>query len=358
MKLTEQIIGGFSRWIDCVAETLFAVRRRFAKTRTIHLAEGTDHSFTVLPAREAPQQGEYAPIRIVDGELVGSVPELFQTQARASRIEVVLQPSRFVFRPLELPRRAGEFLDGIVRAQVDRLTPWSAEDAAFGWSRPTEATNDRIVVIVAAAARSAVAPFANALAGLAPDSIAVSTLAPNAQGDALAIKVFEQKGRAAREIHRLRRILAGALLLAAFAAVVAFATDSIIGANVQARQDDVAHRIATDQASLQARIAGGRDSVLAALEHRKQQTASSVIVLEALSRLFPDDTYVTELRIVGDKMQVVGITRDAPSLIQLIAQSPYFAQARFFAPTTRSPAQAGENFHIETQILPVFAPPS
>ena len=39
---------------------------------------------------------------------------------------------------------------------------------------------------------------------------------------------------------------------------------------------------------------------------------SSVIVLEVLSQILPDHTYVTELRIEGDKLRVIGVTRDAP----------------------------------------------
>jgi general secretion pathway protein L len=358
MKLVGQIAEGFSRWIDCVAGVLLGLRRRFRPSRTVHLVEGGDSAFTVLPAEGVSAPGAPERIRIVDGKVAGALSESFQSRARSNSIEIVLQPTKFLFRPLELPRRAGEFLDGIVRAQIDRLTPWSAEDAAFGWSQPSEIANDRIMVTVAATARSSVAPFAQALAGLEPDSIAVATLAPGEHAGAVPIKVFEQKSRAALEVHRVRRALAAVLVGTGLVAVTAVAADDLIGGSLQARQDDVVHKIAVSQATMRARLDASRGSVVAGLERRKHQMPSSVIVLEALSRIFPDDTYVTELRIVGDKMQVVGVTRDAPSLIRLIAQSSYFAQATFFAPTTRSPATPGENFHIEAQILPNFTPPT
>ena len=91
------------------------------------------------------------------------------------------------------------------------------------------------------------------------------------------------------------------------------------------------------------------------LERRKQSTPSSVIVLEALSQILPDHTFVTELRVEGDKLQIVGVTRDAAALIALIEQSPHFKRATFYAPTTRTPGESGERFHVEAQIKPLFA---
>jgi general secretion pathway protein L len=90
------------------------------------------------------------------------------------------------------------------------------------------------------------------------------------------------------------------------------------------------------------------------LAKRKQTSPSSVMVLEAISRVLPGTTYVTELRVEGDKMQVVGLTQDAPSLIRLMEQSPQFTRATFFAPTTRAQNDPGERFHIEAHITPYF----
>jgi len=359
MRLVDQVIDAIAHWIDSVAGAFFALRKRFATSRTIRLVEGADNAFTIVPGEGASQPSEPVRVRIAEGESPTALRESLRAQASGKRIELVLQPARFLFRPLQLPQRAGEFLGGIVRAQIDRLTPWSADAAAFGWSEPAELANDRIVVTVAATARSSIAPLIETFGDLGADSIAVSTCAPGGEHTvAGTIMVYEQQDRAAAEIKRLRRSLILVLLIAIAAAGAAFAGDEIVGGNLQARQDEIAHKILVAQTALRAGTDAGRDSAVTGLERRKQQTPSSVIVLEELSRIFPDDTYVTELRIVGSKMQVVGITRDAPALIRLIAQSSYFTRASFFAPTTRSPSQPGENFHIEAQILPVLTPPS
>jgi general secretion pathway protein L len=83
-----------------------------------------------------------------------------------------------------------------------------------------------------------------------------------------------------------------------------------------------------------------------------------VIVLDRLSQILPDHTYITELHIEEDKIQLNGLTRDAPSLIGLIENSGRFTHATFFAPTTRSPSESGERFHIEAHILSQISPRS
>jgi general secretion pathway protein L len=356
MQWISELAEIYSRWIDCVAGGILSARSRLTPARVVRLVENADGAFTLFSAGADPSQSDR--VRIVDGKFIGLPAGAAESRLRSNRIELVLQSGRFMFRPLELPRRAGEFLDGIVRAQIDRLTPWSAEDAAFGYSKPADLGNDRLTVTVAATARKLIAPLLQALAGLGAQSIAVSTVAAETSGGTAAIKVLEQKAGDGLPIRRLRRTLTTILVAAGLLAVATVITDSLIGDSLQARQDDVVNKIAAHRASLRASLKAGGDAELAGLERRKHETPSSVIVLEALSRIFPDHTYVTELRIVGDKVQVVGVTSDAPSLIRLIEQSAYFTRATFFAPTTRSPSQSGDNFHIEAQIQPVYAPPS
>src|SRR5262249_11958724 len=136
---------------------------------------------------------------------------------------------------------------------------------------------------------------------------------------------------------------------------------SVIGARLQAEQDQLARQIASRRAAALGGREGSLDAATAALhtlERRKYESPAAVIVLEELSQVLPDNTYVTELRIEGDKLRVIGLSRDAPSLIGLIERSHHFSRATFFAPTTRAPNEPGERFHIEATIEPSFIPRS
>jgi general secretion pathway protein L len=149
------------------------------------------------------------------------------------------------------------------------------------------------------------------------------------------------------------RILRVVLLSAGVAAAASLIAAAYIGSSLDSEQQQLTRRISQRRASL--RLDPNADgSALSLLAKRKQTSASSVLVLEALSQALPDSTYVTELRIEGDKVQVVGMTQDAPSLIRLLERSPQFARATFFAPTTRAQNDPGERFHIEAHITPSF----
>jgi general secretion pathway protein L len=143
-------------------------------------------------------------------------------------------------------------------------------------------------------------------------------------------------------------------MVTGLAAAISMGYSAVALDSLDAEQQALSKKIAARRAALRT----GPDFALSAqrmLERRKQSTPSSVIVLEALSQILPDHTFVTEFRVEGDKVQLVGVTRDAAALIGLIEQSPHFTRATFYAATTRTAGDAGERFHIEAHIKPIFA---
>jgi general secretion pathway protein L len=356
MNSYRAVVEASSRWIDRVATTIVEGRESLRSRRLYHLVERSDGAFVLhgTSQKEAwDPTGEQ--IHIVDGQIDASVSAKLAEILRGAHVELVLQPNRFMFRLLELPRRASDFLEGIIRAQIDRLTPWSAAEAAFGWYPSTETANDRMAVTIAATARTLVAPFISAIAALGADTIVVSAALQQPQPDIAAIKICEQKAGQAADQRRFRRILIRLLAVAGVFSAVSVAASAVIGGMIETQRDDLTRRVAERRAVIQSGHDGTSEAALD-LQRHKHETPSSVIVIEALSRVLPDDTYLTELRILGDKMQIVGLTRDAPSLIRLIEQTSHFSRATFFAPTTRSPSESGERFSIEAHLEPVYTP--
>ena len=238
-----------------------------------------------------------------------------------------------------------------MRSQIDRLTPWTASEAVFSWTQPTDVPNNRINLTIAATARPMIAPYLRALAGLNAASIVVSTAQSESGVQAAPIRLLEQHVGSAVSVRRVRSILMAIFLLSGFSAAASIGFSAIASDNLGAEQQELMRKISARKVAMRNTFEG---STLQTLEKRKQTTPSSVIALEALSKLLPDDTYVTELRIDGERLQIVGMTSDAASLINLIEQSPHFAHATFFAPTTRSPGTSKEQFHIESHINPIF----
>jgi general secretion pathway protein L len=273
-----------------------------------------------------------------------------------SRVELVLKSDRFLFRPLELPKRAAEFMSGVIRSQIDRLTPWNAEDAAYGWNHAAQTNTDKMVVTIAVTPLTSIKPYVEAIANIGVHSIAVFTGLPDANHDASLVKIWEQGASVAKSTARIRHALVVAFVAVGITTAVAVGADAIVTTNLSGQRDELAHRISVARSAagaLRTSRSGSATKSERALDQRKHDAPSSVLILETLSKILPDQTYVTELRLEGTKVRLTGVTRDAPSLIGLIEQSGHFTRATFFAPTTRAPSAAGDRFHIEAVITTV-----
>ncbi|MDI4666029.1 PilN domain-containing protein [Xanthobacter autotrophicus] len=334
-----RLLDGFSAFIDLAAGCIADLAGRLARGAPVRIVEDKAGFFVLEQAEAAP------PFRL-DG--AGPLPPEVSAALAGREAELALDPARFLFRPLELPRGAAAFLDGIVRSQIDRLTPWSAAGAAYGFTPPQEAPDDRLTLTVAATARARIAPLVDGLKAAGAGAIVVTTR----MGDAGApIRVLDHAAGAAPAASGVRRILLAVLGGAAAAAMTALVVSGIVGSSLDAELDDITQRIADQRRAMIAARDGQGGGLVAGLERRKREVPAAVLVLEALSQVLPDDTYVTELQMEGDKVEVAGISREAAALIRLLEQSRQFAEATFVAPTTRQPGEAGERFHIAARIL-------
>lgn len=343
----------FAIWITAVAAAIEMLVARVALRRRVKLQEDAPDRFTASLAAPV-KQAMLQPVSfgLVQGRPVPPLPQPWLAALRGSRIELSMQPDQVLFRELDFPKQASAFLDGMVRAQIDRLTPWPVGEVVYGLSAPEPAANDRIAMMLAATSKAKIQSVIDFAADVGATAVTGLVAVPDA-GTAAPVRLFERRlagaGNAAFDVPLLLR---RSMLGIGLAAAASFAIASYVGGALDAQQQELQQRLTQRRAAL--RLNQGTSSAETLLAKRKQTSPSSVMVLESLSRTLPDTTYVMELHVEGDKMQVIGLSRDAPSLIRLLEQSPQFNRATFFAPTTRSPEEPGERFHIEAHVTPYF----
>src|ERR1700742_4126030 len=124
-----------AEWIGAVSRAIDAVAGRVVHARRIRLTEGDDGMFTATTVaakgRDALPDLSFC---VAGGQVRPPLAANWNVAFRRCRVEVQLPPAQVMTDRLDFPARAADFLDGMIRSQIDRLTPWSLDEAAFGFS--------------------------------------------------------------------------------------------------------------------------------------------------------------------------------------------------------------------------------
>jgi general secretion pathway protein L len=256
-------------------------------------------------------------------------------------------------RRLSVPVQARDVVAGIVRNQIDRLSPWQCDGAIYGFDMTVDSENAAMLdVRVLIAARGVVdcAREQLAVSGLAADRIV--TRLPDAD-TAKAITLWSRLADISPEQRIFVRQRIGMGIAAVVAASFGLTLWATISANalgeasaeVAARTDALRHHT---QSSRSAASLPPNERAW----HDKEASPSAVVVLDALSRGLPDSAYLTELSLQGTSVRIVGLAKDAPSLIAPLEHSGVLSGAQFFSPTTREPDGTHFRFFIEGRAGP------
>jgi len=85
---------------------------------------------------------------------------------------------------------------------------------------------------------------------------------------------------------------------------------------------------------------------------RRRDTPTVTELLDTITRLTPDDTWLTELQITGSEVHLVGASASATVLLGLVDQSPSFRDAAFRSSVTQDSRIGRERFDISAHIAP------
>jgi general secretion pathway protein L len=336
------------RWIHVLATTFFGLREAWRAKRSLNISVEAGQ-FTIT--KSGLEGGSLLDVVSPGSQVSAAVARI----ARKGLVILELSPDKVVARNISVPSRAQVFLDGIVRNQIERLSPWQTDQTVFGFDAkvnqedPT-ALDVRVLITsrtVIDCARDQITTL-----GLPVDRVVAREHgAPNAT---LPVQMWSRFANTPLdEIQRAFWLVSMAI---ATCVVLSFGLTifAILSASsISAENDNLAVRARGLQRQIQADPTAASMASLNPRERawvEKETFPSAAVLLEALSRALPDSAYLIELRLEKATVHIVGLASDVPSLIAPLEQSGHLTDVHFFAPTTRGSDGTRFKFYIEAII--------
>ena len=261
---------------------------------------------------------------------------------------VLIPPGQSLHKVVSLPAAAAENLREVLAFEMDRLTPFRADDVYYDYRVvAADGPGDRhrgermgVDLLVAARADVDRAVATVRAWGLDPDFVGVAEM-PGAD--------FNLLPRAANTHGRVAAWANGGLAVAAVAlALVALVMPVQLQQRTLARVEAdaaAAHAVALQVDVLRSRLADvvARGDALAV---RRSRELSVVALLDEVTRRLPDETWLVQLSRRGDALILAGFSSKATALISLLEDSALFSDVQFGSPVTPDRSVNLERFNI------------
>ena len=273
---------------------------------------------------------------------------LRQLAGKRFRLMLCLPPEQVLRRIVVLPLAVEQNLRQSLSFELDRYTPFRPEQAYFDFLvTARDAAQNRLTVDLAAVPKPAVDDgVARALAlGLSADGAVLAEELLRQGGDCRNFLPANTLRRATGTTAWRRLGAAGlaAALLGVFLAVPIWqkraAAISLLAPLAEAK----AAAQETDAARDRLRKLVEEHNFL---HDRKWNLPSTLLVLQELSKLLPDDTYVMQLEMDGASVQIQGDTGSATSLVETLEASPVFKDVGFKSQLTKLQGTPYDRFHL------------
>ncbi|WP_417615060.1 PilN domain-containing protein [Oceanisphaera sp.] len=265
---------------------------------------------------------------------------------QADSVHLCLNSQDMLYTHISLPAATAGNLADVLRFEMDRHTPFRAEQVYFGYrmaERDKQQPHIRVELLLAPRAQVDAQLTELNLLGLNPTALTdvEHPLAP-------VIPLQAPANLATGKARRLKA-LQGALVM--------FMLFLLFAGPLYYRQ----HRIEALSAKLEiprqrAEQASALKRQLEELQQNRQflaregATRAAVLpLLDELTRQLPDHTWLNRFELRNDRVQLRGESASASELIGILEASPLFFDVRFSSPVTNNPATNKDRFVIDAR---------
>lgn len=274
------------------------------------------------------------------------LPKNVANRLRGAELEYAVPPHAIMQRDLDpLPRESLPYVENLVKHQLESLFPWRS-DTILHAAEINDGPGGKLNVTVSATSRAALE--AVIVAAKACKARALSVVSSTAKGAPIriAVPLAEASGEVDWAQKAAQYMILGVLALAAAAVTAGTLSLQSVQSDIAAIDEALASRRAVIARAAQQQAERRTDE----LGRKKQASIVSVLVLERLSEVLPNDTYLTDLAVEAGKVRMTGFSARATDLVPLLEASGYFDRAAFYAPTTRVEGKPVDRFSIEASV--------
>jgi general secretion pathway protein L len=260
----------------------------------------------------------------------------------ANRLEIGLRlpPETVLTREVTLPLAAARQLPSVMRFEMDRLTPFAAEELYWGMTGVSaDRGRGRLHLQLAFVLRAPVEQLCQALARqhLFPSFIE----APNGR---IALTAAAPRQRL---LPALLPVLCGLLALACLVSPFLRQQTALDAAARVIAQQQPAARVAMGLRNRLSTAAFGRAAIAEA-----QRAGDAMQVLAELTDALPDGTWLDDLALKSGILTFDGQSSDAAALIGRLSAAPGLQDPSFTAPVTRTSDGKSDQFSLQAAVAP------
>ena len=340
--------GAFLRWwgTGLLAWLPASWRRWLTQPPTRLLIEiaGNQIVFSREEAGEVEELAQYPLPALLAGDL--------RDQGRAfigsaKQIVLCLPGESVLIKTVTLPLAAENSLHQVLGFEIDRLTPFTAGQVYYdvqvlARQRAERRLQVRLIVVLR--------DFLDALAGrLAEMGLAPARVGIEKAEDEVNLLPVERRPRKSRLVQRLQWGLGALAIVLLCAAAVLPLLQQRQRVQEVVRLETATRPQAEIIFTLRKQLEDTLESSRFILE-RRRQSPLVIDVLNELTQLLPDSTWIEHLEFNGNEIQLRGQSAEASALIGLLDGSDYFENVTFRSPVTTDRRTGRDRFFLTAQL--------
>ena len=248
---------------------------------------------------------------------------------------------------ISLPAAAEENLREVLGFEMDLHTPFEAAEVYYDYTVVgRDSARQQVNVDLVYAPRDAVDALVDGAASLGIRTDVV-TCRRRDNANLQPVNLLPQEKRRGRRFDVRNLNLALTALLAVL--LVAAITIPIVQKNRAIAEVEAQVQAAAATAREGAALRQDLEKMAAASQFLVEKKASDVMIVEVIdeiSRILPDHTWIARLDVSGTELQIQGQSSASSSLIKIIESSPWFENARFASPVVQIAGTDNDRVHI------------